>query len=140
MLKVISTFVDADYCGVTVSYKNRHYVGDAELHPQDQDYFSPIVGTNIALSRATIKAYQNEIMYLQSRINTEKEFYWSATKGQGIEDNGQFSNFTDLIAKHEKRLSNLRRALRSEKAALNNYLVNHKKAIKSFKEHKAEAN
>lgn len=39
----------------TIKYKNKEFIGTAKCSPEDEDYYSPIIGEMIAQSRALIK-------------------------------------------------------------------------------------
>ena len=110
-------------CGIT-DEKGRLFTGDANCHPDDMEFYSPLAGQKIAYYRAVIKLLRhtrdNEILpelkalkqYLYS-INCNKEFNKKAYS-------------TKILYRHinlkEKELEEIRNAIKTTQASLNDYM------------------
>ena len=140
-------FIEDGSTVVRISCNGRRFVGLAEVHQQDMDFQSNIVGTTIALSRAKQDAFKWAIRDTELELKAKREMYWHGTTGMkelyDPELADPFGGFIRSVQSTERKLYNLRQALRSEEQALNNYLKNHKEALsklKSYRAEKAEAN
>lgn len=107
--------------------KNENYVGEAFLHPDDKDFYSEKVGTNIALSRARLDA-----------------MYWLRAKiyNQIVEEtihcyrsNGNPSRRIMSLAKQAEYVTS---CINDEKRVLSDYLKGQSRAVESVKRVRAK--
>jgi hypothetical protein len=134
---------DAGEVSVIIQYNHRLYEGVALLHPEDQDFFSEKVGTNIALSRARIEALEDALIDLKTEAQVKAQMYLEVTRF-GQEGDYTFFDPTDMFyqnqRKAQERAESLSRIIKKEKLILSKYLEGQARALESVKRFRARQN
>lgn len=135
-------FIDEECTVSRIRFHHKGFVGLAEVHPDDQDFQSEIVGATIATSRARQSALKHAIWETELELKAKREMYWHGTKGMkefyDPELADPFGGFARSVKSTEKKLQLLRAQLRSEEEGLTNYLKSQKEAITKIKGYRAK--
>lgn len=116
-----------------IKYCGHNYMGRADVHPDDIDFTSTIVGRNIALSRARIAAMKAELKREKNEYDIKSKFFIQAEPMAESE-----LRTIKLIKRAQLRCKNLRTAIKWEEDNLNKYLQGQAKAIESVKKFRAK--
>lgn len=109
-----------------IRYNGKTYMGYSFVHPDDKDFASTRVGKNIALSRARVKAMENELRREQLEFDISTRFYCKAISSADFRP-------IKILINAKFRCQNLRAAIKKEKHNLNKYLQGQAKAIESIR-------
>ena len=134
---------DAGDVSIIIQYQGRLFQGIALLHPEDRDFFSEKVGSNIALSRARIEALQDTLYETQQEARVKEQMLYEVTRFGEFNGNNDMYDPTGMfrqnVCKAVIRVEAIQTALKEEQARLERYLAGHGKAIQSIKRQREAA-
>ena len=106
------------YTRAELIYKGRIYSGVSMCHPIDKEFESPLVGANIATSRAIIWILKDELDIARIEAHCLERIFKEMYYNSGLTNEA----FSKKIEKANKKVKIYREALKKEKKALNGYI------------------
>lgn len=122
-------WLDEHYCAVTINYAGTDYTGYSCCHPEDEEFYSNIVGFTIAHMRAAIEAYCCEKEKARTEYKILKHNYDLYVGNQELEN----ETFLLAVTNAEKKYLKHKKQEKQMRKNLHEYLQNQQKVIDSLK-------
>ena len=119
-----------------IRVKDKYFYGEAQCHPQDEDYCSIRTGQTISESRARIKYYQ----YLKNEERTKLHALYEVRHRFRLINvlSREYITISNFIKEHEEILAELICAIEEEKKFLKDYIDLKDELYKRYRKNKGE--
>ena len=108
-MKILESNYNNGHSTITIQTASGIFTGNANLHPEDKDVESRIVGWEIAEQRAIINYYKDKIKKEKNIIKGIKEVYLI---------NGESIYIDDLIYQHKNQIKSWEKQIQESKEIL----------------------
>lgn len=114
---------DSRMAKVILTYKNQPFIGTAKCAPEDEDYCSKFTGFTIAESRAKTSILQFQKKELKIKLEAIAHVYYNLCTSSKVNfKSHEMRTLRRQLTLLTAEIQSLDQEIRSEKAALRNYL------------------
>ena len=135
-------FIIEDNKTTCILFNNgKKIIGEAYCHPEDADMKNKNTGCEIALRRATIKAYKTYKEELTIRLRTLNQLYYSINKSKHFNS----KSYENKMLQHQiylikTDLDMIKELISIEKEKLNEYIILKEKFYQTIRANRAKKN